>query len=283
MTASPSTASPPDATCRARPMTVRSQPMPTAPGPNSSQWASTGATCSSSKRARPSPSSDTRTSIHVVASPNSQVAAKRWGGSHSVIVPPALPSSWYRPPRRRSPVTGRNQRGIRSGLVQASHSSSTVGRVGLAHDDGAGLAGVERAGPDLAGHGVDLVGDVDHRAPRLLPPAGQLGGQGIEGLGPLPAEPVDPLVDLLHRLGPHGVEPAGAVGPHGGEAATPGAPAGAGTRRAGRCRTPPGPWRRRCRRSARRRPAARGSGVAPGHRGRRRRASLGQYIRTRLI
>jgi hypothetical protein len=60
----------------------------------------------------------------LIPSPNSHVAAKCVGGSHAVIVPPALPSSWYRPPRRRSPVTGRNQRGMRSAVVTASHRSS---------------------------------------------------------------------------------------------------------------------------------------------------------------
>lgn len=57
---------------------------------------------------------------------NPYVAARNRGGSQSVIVPPALPSNWYRPPSFRSPLTGRNQRGGRSGLVTASHRSSTV-------------------------------------------------------------------------------------------------------------------------------------------------------------
>ena len=45
-----------------------SQPTPTAPGPNSSQWppSSTSAVCSSSKRARPSGVAATLTSIQLV-------------------------------------------------------------------------------------------------------------------------------------------------------------------------------------------------------------------------
>jgi hypothetical protein len=43
------------------------------------------------------------------------------------MVPPALPSSWYRPPSFGSPLTGRNQRAMRSGLVQVP-ASEQVGK-----------------------------------------------------------------------------------------------------------------------------------------------------------
>jgi hypothetical protein len=46
------------------------------------------------------------------------------GGSHRRISPPAFPSNWNVPPSRRSPLTGRNQRGMRSAEVTASHKSS---------------------------------------------------------------------------------------------------------------------------------------------------------------
>lgn len=59
-----------------------------------------------------------------LATADSQVAEKDFGGSHVRTSPPALPSSWYRPPTRSSPLIGRNQRGIRSGSVQASQRSS---------------------------------------------------------------------------------------------------------------------------------------------------------------
>src|SRR3954452_803178 len=65
------------------------------------------------------------TVTRLTSPPNSHVTASRRGGRHSVISPPALPSSWKRPPRRRSPATGRNQRGIRSGFVHTSQTSAT--------------------------------------------------------------------------------------------------------------------------------------------------------------
>ncbi len=89
---------------------------------------STCATCSSSKRVCSGPSGVSRSAIQLTSPPNSHVAANERGGSQASIVPPALPCSWYLPPSFSSPLTGRNQRGIRSGSVQASHrSSSEVG------------------------------------------------------------------------------------------------------------------------------------------------------------
>jgi len=50
---------------------------------------------------------------------------------------------------------------------------------------------------------------------RPVPPAWTKASrkERIEGWGPLPAEPVDPLIDLLQGLGPDGVEAPGALGP----------------------------------------------------------------------
>ncbi len=49
---------------------------------------------------------------------NSQVIVSAVGGSQSRISPPALLSTWNRPPSRRSPETGASQRGTRSGVGQ---------------------------------------------------------------------------------------------------------------------------------------------------------------------
>ena len=102
-----------------------SQPMPTAPGPNWAQRSSsTWAMCSSAKRVRPSGSGVRRNSIHETCPPCSHVASTLCGASQRSIVPDALPSNEKRPPGRRSPEIGRNQREIRSGSVHASHTSS---------------------------------------------------------------------------------------------------------------------------------------------------------------
>src|SRR5262249_47373382 len=61
----------------ARPSNPRSQPMPTAPGPNSAQiLSSTCAMCSSSSRARPFGCGFSLTSIQLVLPPYSHVASK---------------------------------------------------------------------------------------------------------------------------------------------------------------------------------------------------------------
>ena len=60
--------------------------------------------------------------------PNSQVTPNELGASHDSTLPLALPSRAYSPPSRRSPLTGRNQRGMRSTEVNASHTSSIGAR-----------------------------------------------------------------------------------------------------------------------------------------------------------
>jgi hypothetical protein len=94
MTSAWSTGAPSDDRCMPRPSRPRSQPMPTAPGPNSFQWSLTRLMWSSSNRVPPSPSGVRRTSIQLIMPPNSHVAAKLFGGSQRSTVPPALPSSW---------------------------------------------------------------------------------------------------------------------------------------------------------------------------------------------
>ena len=84
----------PEPRCRARPISARSQPIPTAPGPNWAQSpSSTWAMCVSANRVRASPSAENRTSIQLTWPPNSHVASNPWGGSHRSIVPSAFPSS----------------------------------------------------------------------------------------------------------------------------------------------------------------------------------------------
>lgn len=74
-------------------MKLRSQPTPTAPGPNWSQCGLRWATCSSSRRV-PLPSGVSVTVTQLTAPPNSQVSATCRFGSQVVMVPPALPSTW---------------------------------------------------------------------------------------------------------------------------------------------------------------------------------------------
>src|SRR6185436_5301639 len=80
---------------RPSPRSAVSQPTPTAPGPNSFHRGSgTRATCSSRRSERPSGVASSVTSSQVTSPPNSHVMATTRGGSHRVIVPPALPWSW---------------------------------------------------------------------------------------------------------------------------------------------------------------------------------------------
>ena len=78
------------ARCSARPMRPSSQPTPTAPGPNGGKFGSMRATCSSSRRVC-LPSAVSVTVTQLMPPPISQVAARRFCGTHSVMVPPALP------------------------------------------------------------------------------------------------------------------------------------------------------------------------------------------------
>ena len=78
----------------ARPRRPISQPMPVAPGPYSSQCGERRAVWVRVRRARPAPSSETRTSTQLTSPPNSQVRAKCDRRSQAVIEPPALPSNW---------------------------------------------------------------------------------------------------------------------------------------------------------------------------------------------
>ena len=84
---------------------------------------STGASWTSSSVV-PSVPSVSDTASHDTIPPNSHVTANARGWSQDSTVPPALPTTWYVPPSASSPVTGRNQRGIRSGLVRQSHRSA---------------------------------------------------------------------------------------------------------------------------------------------------------------
>ena len=124
-TAAASTGSP-VARCSDSPTSPRSQPIPTAPGPNSSQWSSTGAVCASSRRVRSGPSAVIRTSIQLMpaaelprgAEPRRRFALLDDAARVALeLVAPAESEVAGRP--------GRNQRGMRSALVHASHTSST--------------------------------------------------------------------------------------------------------------------------------------------------------------
>ncbi len=86
-----------DDLCRSRPYSDRSQPTPTAPGPNvlkcsaAAPTVSLCAMCSSVSRAL-RPSRSTRTWTQLVWPMNSQVRSSAPGGSQRVIEPLALPS-----------------------------------------------------------------------------------------------------------------------------------------------------------------------------------------------
>src|SRR3954452_14145132 len=180
----------PDATCRSRPITAMSQPTPTAPGPNRRQWSSSGTLCRRLRSVPPACGSR-RSSIRLAWPPDSQVAAKERGGSQRSIVPLALPCTWKRPPGRRSPLTGRNQRGMRSALVQASQTSSTGASYGRV--SGIVLPSTERS---ISGSLLELVTE---RIQVRLPEA---------------AEALQPRVDVTERHRVHRVQPARAVGAH---------------------------------------------------------------------
>src|SRR5262245_32076134 len=114
-------------TCMPRPRRPSSQPTPTAPGPNLSQWSPTGGwTCSSVRCVPPDLVAARAIWTQLTPPPNSHVSENDFGGSQAVIVPPALPLTWYLPPSLTSPSTGANQPGRRSLFVSASQRSSIV-------------------------------------------------------------------------------------------------------------------------------------------------------------
>ena len=80
--------------CRPSPISARSQPTPTAPGPNWPHiWGSTAASWSSSSVV-PSASGVSVTVSQDIIDPYSQVTAKDSGASQRSTTPPALPSTW---------------------------------------------------------------------------------------------------------------------------------------------------------------------------------------------
>ena len=93
--------------------------------------------------------------------PNSQVAAIFRCGSHSVMVPPALPSTWNRPPSFRSPATGANQRGRRSLIGERIPQIGGVGVVDAGGDHGLGGLAVALEIADGARHGAHMRGEIE--------------------------------------------------------------------------------------------------------------------------
>ena len=144
-----------------------------------------------------------------------------------MMAPSALPSSWKRPPGRRSPLSGRNQRRTRPGSVQASQTSGT------------GARNWRRSSTTCAGAScrcpwatVRLQWSSSVMRSRMSVSPGsliraavaascQLGLQRVEALAPLPAQVGEPAFDADKRGAVEGVEAAGAFGADVGESALP--------------------------------------------------------------
>ena len=130
----------------------------------------------------------------------------RWHGTASAARTPRrcrrrCPSSWYRPPSRRSPVTGKNHRGIRSAFVHRVPHVVDVGCVGLRERHGAGLAHRPRSPAGVtapiwwSSSITTLLLSADGPTRPLA--ARELGAEGRERRRPEAAEAVEPLVDVL--------------------------------------------------------------------------------------
>ena len=144
-----------------------------------------------------------------------------------MMAPSALPSSWKRPPGRRSPLSGRNRQRTRPGSVQASQTSGT------------GAGNWRRSSTTCAGAScrcpwatVRLQWSSSVMRSRMSVPPGsliraavaascQLGLQRVEALAPLPAQVGEPAFDADKRGAVEGVEAAGAFGADVGESALP--------------------------------------------------------------